>query len=114
MTPSKPGDVVAVEFPFTDFQTFKRRPGLDLAASESDLLVARLTTHPARDSSDVKMQRWSEAGLPRASTIRLTKMVTIDARLVHHRIGRLHSDDAHLVVQAWQRMAVKFAAEAAK
>jgi hypothetical protein len=56
MAPFKPGDVVAVEFPFTDFQTYKRRPGLVLTPSEMDLLAARLTTHPRH-----------------ASTIRLTK-----------------------------------------
>jgi mRNA interferase MazF len=114
MMPFKPGDLVAVEFPFTDFQSFKRRPGLVLAVSESDLLVARLTTHPPRDSSDVAMLRWSECRLPRASTIRLSKLATIDARLVHHKIGRLYSEDAHLVLQAWRQMAAEFAAATAK
>jgi mRNA interferase MazF len=112
MIPFKPGDVVAVEFPFTDFQSYKRRPGLVLAAGEMDLLVARLTTHPPRDATDVTMQHWPESGLPRASTIRLTKLVTIDARLVHHQIGRLHGDDVRSVVQAWQQMAAEFAAAA--
>ena len=114
MTPFKPGDVVAVEFPFTDLQTYKRRPGLVLAAGEMDLLVARLTTHPPREPSDVAMQRWSESGLPRASTIRLTKLTTMDSRLVHHKVGRLHHDDARLVVQAWQGMIAAFAAGLAK
>jgi len=77
MTPFKAGDVVSVEFPFSDFQTYKRRPGLVLVAGEMDLLVARLATHPPREPSDVAMQRWSEIGLPRASTIRLTKLVTM-------------------------------------
>jgi hypothetical protein len=52
--------------------------------------------------------------LPRASTIRLTKLVTIDHRLVHHKIGRLHSDDGRAVVQAWQQMAAALAAELLK
>jgi mRNA interferase MazF len=114
MTPFKPGDVVAVEFPFTDFQNFKRRPGLVLASSETDLLVARLTTHPPRGASDVAMQHWATSGLPRASTIRLTKLATIDARLVHHKVGRLHVDDAKLVFQAWQKLAADFAAATQK
>jgi len=42
MTPFKAGDVVSVEFPFADFQTYKRRPGLVLVGGEMDLLVARL------------------------------------------------------------------------
>jgi hypothetical protein len=58
MTPFKAGDIVAVEFPFTDFQTFKRRPRLVLVAGEMDLLVARITTHSPREPSDVA--KWFE------------------------------------------------------
>jgi len=100
MTPFKAGDVVSVEFPFSDLQTYKRRPGLVLVSGEMDLLVARLTTHPPREASDVAMKYWSETGLPRASTIRLTKLATIDHRLVHHKIGRLHPDDGRAVLLA--------------
>jgi mRNA interferase MazF len=114
MTPFKVGDVVSVEFPFSDFQTYKRRPGLVLVSGEMDLLVARLTTHPPREPSDVALKHWSEIGLPRASTIRPTKLVTIDHRLVHHKIGRLHPDDGRAVVQAWQQMTTAFAAELLK
>ena len=85
-----------------------------LVAGEMDLLVARLTTHPPREPSDVAMKRWSETGLPRTSTIRLTKLVTIDHRLVHHKIGRLHPDDGRAVVQAWKQMTTAFAAELLK
>ena len=118
MTPSmiafKVGDVVSVEFPFSDLQTHKRRPGLVLISGDVDLLVARLTTHPPREASDVALQRWSEIGLPRASTVRLTKLATIDHRLVHHKIGRLHPDDGRVIVQAWQQMTAAFAAELLK
>ena len=59
--------------------------------------------------------RWAcEAGLPRASTVRLTKLAPIDHRLVHHKIGRLHPDDGRAVVQAWQQMTTAFAAELLK
>ncbi|MEK7676012.1 MAG: type II toxin-antitoxin system PemK/MazF family toxin [Verrucomicrobiota bacterium] len=111
MTAFKVGDVVSVEFPFSDLQTRKRRPGLVLVSGDIDLLVARLTTHPPRGTSDVFLKRWSEIGLPRASTVRLTKLATIDPRLVHHIIGRLHSDDGRAVVQAWQQMTLVLAAE---
>ena len=114
MTPFKAGDIVSVEFPFSDFQTFKRRPGLVLIGSEADLLLARLTTHPPRDSTDVGMQFWLEIGLPRASTIRLKKLVTIDHRLVHHKIGRLHPDDGRAVTVAWQQLGFQLAAELLK
>lgn len=97
MTAFKVGDVVSVEFPFSDFQTRKRRPALVLASGAVDLLRARITTHPPRESSDLALNRWSEIALPRPSTVRLTKLITIDHRLVHHKIGSLHSDDGRAV-----------------
>ena len=111
MTAYSAGDLVAVEFPFADLQTLKRRPGLVLAGGGEDLLVARVTTHPPRDNNDVALIHWAEAGLPRASTVRLVKLATIDQRLVHHKIGRLRSKDAHLIAQTWECLSASVAAE---
>jgi len=114
MTAYNTGDIVAVEFPFSDLQTLKRRPGLVLVGGGGDLLVARVTTHPPRDASDVALVHWAAAGLPRASTIRLVKLATIDPRLIHHKIGHLHPEDARLIVQAWEQLSTSVAAELRK
>ena len=114
MTECKVGDIVSVEFSFSDLQTQKRRPGLVLAVDSNDVLLARLTTHPPRDATDVALVRWTEVGLPKPSTVRLTKLATIDCRLVHHRIGRLHPDDGRAMVQAWQQMAADLATALSK
>jgi mRNA interferase MazF len=114
MTPFKGGDIVLVEFPFSNFQAFKRRPGLVLVTEEMDLLVARITTHPPREASDVPLKFWAEIGLPRASTVRLTKLITIDLRLIHRKIGRLRPDDGRSIAQAWQQMANASMAELLK
>jgi mRNA interferase MazF len=105
MTTFRVGDIVSVEFPFSNLQTHKRRPGLVLISGEVDLVVARVTTHAPRDPSDVALTYWAEIGLPLASTIRLTKLATIDQRLVHHPIGHLHSEDSQAVAHAWQQLA---------
>jgi mRNA interferase MazF len=111
MTEFEVGDVVSVEFPFSDYQTRKRRPALVLSSGTVDLLMARITTHPPRESSDVALDRWAEIGLPRASTVRLTKLVTIDHRLVHHKIGRLHSYDGQAVAHALQQLTTTIIAQ---
>ncbi len=77
MTASRVGDVVAVEFPFTDMQGRKRRPGVVLAGDASDLLLARITTHEPRDSFDVQLDDWTIAGLPKPSTVRLLKLASL-------------------------------------
>jgi len=55
MTNCEVGDIVSVEFRFSDLQGEKRRPGLVLAADDIDVLLARLTTHPPRGTSDVAL-----------------------------------------------------------
>ena len=100
----KVGEIVSIEFPYSDIQKLKRRPGVVLLHDSTDLLVARLTTHPPRDAFDLSLNHWIESGLPRASTVRLTKLATIDHRLVHHRIGRLQDEDAATLAAIWQRM----------
>ncbi len=105
MTKYRTGDIVAVEFPFSDLQGRKRRPGLVLAGDGQDLLLARITTHPPRDRTDVPLAHWAAGSLPMASTVRLTKLATVDTRLVHHVIGHLHADDTAAIAQAIQLLA---------
>ena len=111
---SKGGDVVSVEFPFSELQGRKRRPGLVLLSEADDILLARLTTHSPRGLSDVALKHWAAVGLPRASTVRLTKLLVIDHRLIHHQIGSIVGEDAELIAQAWERMTSAIAAELRK
>lgn len=93
-----------MEFPFTDMQGRKRRPGIVLAGDVSDVLLARITTHEPRDSSDVPLGDWAVVGLPKPSTVRLLKPVSLDARLLHHTIGMLSSGDREKLAQAVERL----------
>ncbi len=104
------GDIVLLEFPFSHLQGSKRRPGLVLVSEDADVLLARITTQAARHSSDIALVHWAAAGLPKASTVRLTKLAAIDRRLVHRRIGRLHPEDAPAVAEALTQLCAVIAA----
>ncbi len=104
MTTYRVGDIVSVNFPFSDLHVQKRRPGLVLISDDLDLVVARVTTHPPRHQSDVALTGWAESGLPQASTVRLTKLATIDHRLVHRTVGHLHPEDIRSVIHAWEQL----------
>lgn len=104
MTTYRVGDIVSVNFPFADLHTQKRRPGLVLISDDIDLVVARITTHSPRHQSDVALTGWAASGLPHASTVRLTKLATIDHRLVHRIVGHLHPEDIRSVIQAWEQL----------
>ena len=98
-TSFKSGDIVSVQFPYSDLQGNKRRPGLVLHADNKDLLLARITSRPPLTPSDAALAQWTESGLPRASTVRLTKLASIDQGLIHRRLGRLQPADATTVLQ---------------
>jgi mRNA interferase MazF len=100
MTPFEVGDLVTVEFPYSDLRGRKRRPGLVLSTDQEDVLLARVTTRTPRCEGDVPIVEWSFCGLPKPSTIRLAKLATVDARLVLRRIGRLGSHDGNAVLMA--------------
>ena len=110
MTAFRVGEAVSVEFPFTDMQGRKRRPGVVLACDASDLLLARITTHEPRDQFDVRIDDWATIGLPKPSTARLLKLVSIDARLVHHSIGMLSQRDRGALALTVERIGIDIAA----
>lgn len=100
---------MSVEFPFTDMQGRKRRPGIVLAGDASDLLLARITTHEPRDPGDVRLEDWAAVGLPKPSTVRLLKLISLDARLVHHTIGALSPSDRAKLAEAVERLGLQIA-----
>ena len=102
-TSFKIGDIVSVQFPYSDLQGSKRRPGLVLHVDEKDVLLVRITTRPPTVATDVSLAHWTESGLPRASTVRLTKLASIDQGLIHRPVGRLHPADAAAVMQAMEK-----------
>jgi mRNA interferase MazF len=110
-TPFRVGEVVSVEFPFTDMQGRKRRPGLVLASDANDLLLARITTQQPRNEFDVPLTDWAAIGLPKASTARLLKLVAIDGRLVHHSIGLLSVRDRATLATAAERLGIDIAGQ---
>jgi len=98
MTACDPGEVVLIPFPFTDFSTLKQRPCVVISSSafnraHQDLIVAAITSHiPAKAGEDEYLLSAAEqaaCGLPKASLVKLGKIVTVDRRLIRRSLGRL-------------------------
>lgn len=98
MTSYNQGDVVLVPFPFTDFSTFKQRPAVVISSNgfnriHQDVIVAAITSHLSTQPlfSDYRLDPadWKSAGLPKASLVKLGKVVTIDQRLIRKKLGSL-------------------------
>ena len=92
--PYRPGEVLLLLFPYTGAVGAKKRPALVLAdTGDADVVVARVTSEPARDTLDVEIKAWKQAGLKLPSVVRVHKIATLDRALVERTLGRLHSED---------------------
>lgn len=93
-----PGDVVTALFFYSDASGAKVRPALVLSSVEFNkethhVVLAAISTKPAKDRFDVALEKWKEAGLRFPSRVRVGKLVTVDARLVK-KIGSLAPEEA--------------------
>lgn len=99
------GDVVVVPFPFVDISAEKRRPSLILSlrafnqANGHSICAMITTASRTRWPSDVAIQDFSEAGLPRACVVRW-KLFTLPNEVVLRRAGELGKRDRDNVMEA--------------
>lgn len=104
-------DLILVPFPFSDLSSTKKRPCLviqrhDVRKLGTYLTVAMVTSQVEGLSfpGDVSIQGWNEAGLPKPSLIRLSKLVTIEESLALKRLGKLVPTDQKSVRQSWREL----------
>ena len=98
MTVYNQGDCVLIPFPFTDFSTIKQRPALIISSNRfnkthQDVIVTAITSHVPEKltSSDYQLilSDQQSGGLPKTSIVKIGKIVTIDQRLIHKKLGSL-------------------------
>ncbi|MBI2077892.1 MAG: type II toxin-antitoxin system PemK/MazF family toxin [Euryarchaeota archaeon] len=92
----EPGDVVLVPFPFADLSSRKTRPALVLSsaqynATDPHVVLCGLTANLANAAFSVLVDPADVVGgtLPRASRVKVDRIVTVDQRLVRRHLGRL-------------------------
>ena len=88
------GDIVIVDFPFTDLSGSKRRPALVLAHDlEDDVVLARITSKPRETETDARITDWKISKLLFPSTVCLAKLATLSLTLVEGKISELTKSD---------------------
>jgi mRNA interferase MazF len=100
MTPL-PGEIWLAEIPFTDGSASKIRPVLVLWLDMADVVVAAVTSAPARSPTDVILGGWQSEGLRVASTVRLSRLDCLEQILLRRKLGSLSADDARKVKEVW-------------
>lgn len=109
MTTFKRGDLIVVEGPFTDLSGSKPRPVLVVSDEQfhggvSDLLCCPVTSQPTffrrPGPGDVPIHGWTSVGLRYPSTVRVSKMLAVNKRVVKRALGRVTSGTLEAVEQA--------------
>jgi mRNA interferase MazF len=88
----EPGDIVEIPFPYTDLSGFKTRPALVMAISRMDITVAFISTHLSWMAyEDFILLPGGNTGLKSPSVVRISKLFSIDPKLVFRKIGQTES-----------------------
>lgn len=84
------GDIILINFPFTDLSDTKLRPAVVLLEGVSDITVCFITSRLEwRDKSDMILDPSAENGLRKQSLIRVAKIATLDKSLAKGLLGNL-------------------------
>jgi mRNA interferase MazF len=84
------GDIVLLRFPFTDEQTYKRRPALIINdCNDGDIIVCRITSQIYNSKHDVYIDNWEKSGLKLPSVIRVHKIATLEKDMVEIILGKI-------------------------
>lgn len=91
------GDIVLLSFPFTDLQSHKVRPALVVSTDSfnkvnDDAIFVFITSKETRTPYDVRITSndpsFKSTGLKVASTLRVSKVISLEQKLVRRRLGR--------------------------
>jgi mRNA interferase MazF len=97
----RPGEFWVAEIPFTSGKGSKKRPVLVLWIDGSDVVVAAVTSAKPRSQFDVPLNDWSASGLRVPSTVRLSRLDSLERPLLIAKVGALSSGDSKQMKEAW-------------
>lgn len=97
----QPGEIWLAEIPFTTGVASKLRPVLILWTDAADVVVAAVTSATPRSATDVALQEWAAAGLRVVSTVRLSRLDSLEQSLLQRRLGVLVKADAVRIKNIW-------------
>lgn len=88
------GDIVLINFPFTDLTGSKLRPAVVLTDNSLDLTVSFITTQVGwQEPTDVILSPSTGNGLRKQSLIRTGKIATLDKILAKGLLGKLDQSE---------------------
>jgi mRNA interferase MazF len=94
----KPGDIILINFPYSDLKSSKLRPALIIATvpgKQADVLIAAISSrrYQAVPDFDELIDRtapdWESTGLKVTSVIRIAKLASVETNIIAARLGSI-------------------------
>ena len=95
------GDVIVIDFPFSNLKISKRRPVLIIKVPQGeDILVAQITSDSYEKDLEIKISDadFESGSLKRQSVIRIDKIASIEQSLIKYKIGALKKEKFHQII----------------
>jgi mRNA interferase MazF len=95
------GDVIIIEFPYSDLKTVKRRPVLILKIPKGeDIIVAQITGESYEKPVEITLKKedFKQGSLKRDSYIRIDKIASIEKSLIQYKAGSLKQEKFNEVI----------------
>mgnify|MGYP001580833491 FL=1 len=95
------GDVVVLEFPFSNLIQIKRRPSLVIKVPKGDdIIVCQITGRSYEKSVEIpiKKEDFHKGSLKVESYIRLDKIFSIEKSLIKYKIGSLKQEKFNEII----------------
>ena len=87
------GDIVVINFPYSDFLDSKKRPAVILAEKGNDILVCSITSNLSSEGIQIK-----EGTLPLKSKIKYWRIHALVKNSVLRQIAKLDNEDHSLLI----------------
>ena len=96
------GDVVVLDFPFSNLLQVKRRPALIIKIQKGeDMIVSQITGKSQESSVEISINKkdFKEGGLKIDSYLRLDKIFSVEKSLIKYKIGSLKSEKFNEILE---------------
>jgi mRNA interferase MazF len=97
------GEIWLASISFTMGTASKLRPVLILWIDAQDAVVAAITSAAPRSATDVALRDWSTEGLRVPSTVRLSRLDSLEQSTFTRQLGTISTTDAAMIQQVWSR-----------
>src|SRR3989344_1736347 len=96
------GDVIILDFPFTDFKVFKRRPAVIIKTPKGqDVIICQITASSQEQSVEISInsEDFIQGNLRKNSYIRIDKITTINKSRIRYKIGTLKQTKVNEIIE---------------